>query len=100
MERSSSTSRRCSPIRQGTAYGATKRQYSRTYVMVGHSLGGFVVRIFANDYASEVAGIVLIDSMNPKQVSQSLSHSQAQQSSFQALLARFGIVRLLVKRSE
>src|ERR1041384_7836638 len=67
------------------------------YVMVGHSLGGFVVRIFAHDYASEVSGVVLIDSMNPKQVSQSLSNSQAQQSSFQALLARFGIVRLLVK---
>ena len=28
------------------------------YVMVGHSLGGFVVRIFAHDYASEVAGVV------------------------------------------
>src|ERR1043165_4899132 len=67
------------------------------YVMVGHSLGGFVVRVFAHDYASEVAGVALIDSMNPKQVSQSLSHSQAQQSSFQAVLARFGIARLLVK---
>src|ERR1044072_2920427 len=67
------------------------------YVMVGHSLGGFVVRIFAYDYASEVAGVVLIDSMNPKQVTQSLSNSLAQQLSFQALLARFGVGRLLVK---
>jgi len=67
------------------------------YVMVGHSLGGFVVRIFAHDYASEVAGVVLIDSMNPKQVSQSLSSSIAQQYSLQALLARFGIARLLIK---
>ena len=67
------------------------------YVMVGHSLGGFVVRIFAHDYASEVAGVVLIDSMNPKQVSQSLSNSLAQQYSLQAVLARFGIGRLLVK---
>jgi pimeloyl-ACP methyl ester carboxylesterase len=67
------------------------------YVMVGHSLGGFVVRIFAHDYASEVAGVVLIDSMNPKQVTQSLSSSIAQQYSLQALLARFGIARLLVK---
>ena len=67
------------------------------YVMVGHSLGGFVVRIFAHDYASEVSGVVLIDSMNPKQVTRSLSNSQAQQLSFQALLARFGIARLLVK---
>src|ERR1043165_3367062 len=67
------------------------------YVIVGHSLGGFIVRIFAHDYASEVAGVVLIDSMNPKQVSESQSHSAAQQLSFQALLARFGIARLLVK---
>lgn len=67
------------------------------YVMVGHSLGGFIVRIFAHDYASEVAGVVLIDSMNPKQVTQSLSNSIAQRYSFQALLTRFGIGRLLVK---
>jgi pimeloyl-ACP methyl ester carboxylesterase len=71
------------------------------YVMVGHSLGGFVVRIFANDYASEVAGVVLIDSMNPKQVTQPpediQSSSQSQPFSFQATLARFGIARLLVK---
>jgi pimeloyl-ACP methyl ester carboxylesterase len=67
------------------------------YVMVGHSLGGFVVRVFAHDYASEVLGVVLIDSMNPKQVTQSLSNSQARQYFFQALLARFGIARLLVK---
>ena len=67
------------------------------YVMVGHSLGGFVVRIFAHDYASEVSGVVLIDSMNPKQVTPSLSNAQAQQYSFQAVLARFGIGRLLVK---
>jgi len=67
------------------------------YVMVGHSLGGFVVRIFAHDYASEVSGVVLIDSMNPKQVTQSLSNSLARQFSVQALLARFGVGRLLVK---
>ena len=67
------------------------------YVMVGHSLGGLIVRIFAHEYASEVAGVVLIDSMNPRQVTQSLSHSLAQQSSFQAALARFGVGRLIVK---
>lgn len=67
------------------------------YVMVGHSLGGLVVRLFVHDYASEVSGVVLIDSMNPKQVTESQSHSAAQQLSFQALLARFGIARLLVK---
>jgi len=67
------------------------------YVMVGHSLGGFIVRVFAHDYASEVAGVVLIDSMNPKQVNQSLSNSLARMFSFQTVLARFGVARLLVK---
>ena len=67
------------------------------YVMVGHSLGGFIVRIFAHDYASEVAGVVLIDSMNPKQVTESLSNSLAQMSSIQAVVARFGVGRLIVK---
>lgn len=67
------------------------------YVMVGHSLGGFIVRVFAHDYASEVAGVVLIDSMNPKQVSQSLSDSLARLYSVQAVLARFGVGPLLVK---
>jgi pimeloyl-ACP methyl ester carboxylesterase len=67
------------------------------YVMVGHSLGGFIARIFAHDYPSEVAGVVLIDSMNPQQVTESLSNRLALFSSFQAVLARFGVGRLLVK---
>src|SRR5512139_3161821 len=35
------------------------------YILVGHSLGGLPVRVFAHDYAPEVAGVVLIESMNP-----------------------------------
>lgn len=72
------------------------------YVMVGHSLGGAAVRVFVHDYASEVVGVVLIESMNPKQSAQSpevlsQSESQSQPFSFQATLARFGVARLLVK---
>jgi pimeloyl-ACP methyl ester carboxylesterase len=69
------------------------------YVLVGHSLGGFIVRIFAHDYASEVAGVLLVDSMNPKQITRpsSPSNTQSKPFSFQATLARFGIARLLVK---
>src|SRR5512133_732893 len=37
------------------------------YVLVGHSMGGLTVRVFAHDYATEVAGVVLIDSMSPGQ---------------------------------
>ncbi len=72
------------------------------YVMVGHSLGGLVVRVFVHDYSSEVVGVVLIESMNPKQLTQSptvqsQSESRSQPFSFQAMLARFGVARLLVK---
>ncbi len=72
------------------------------YVMVGHSLGGLVVRLFVHDYSSEVVGVVLIESMNPKQLTQSptvqsQSESQSQPFSFQAMLAHFGVARLLVK---
>lgn len=68
------------------------------YVMVGHSLGGLDIRIFAHDYASDVVGIVFVDSMNPNQITQSQTTvSQSQPFSLSALLARFGIARLLVK---
>jgi pimeloyl-ACP methyl ester carboxylesterase len=67
------------------------------YVMVGHSLGGLIVRVFAHDYASEVAGVVLVDSMNPKQVTESLSNKLALLSSLEATIARVGVARLVVK---
>jgi pimeloyl-ACP methyl ester carboxylesterase len=68
------------------------------YVMVGHSIGGLDVRVFAHDYSSEVVGIVLVDSTSPKQITQSpASESQSQPFSFKAALARFGIARFLVK---
>jgi pimeloyl-ACP methyl ester carboxylesterase len=35
------------------------------YVMVGHSLGGAYVRVFAATYRPEVAGLALIDAFNP-----------------------------------
>lgn len=36
------------------------------YVLVGHSLGGATVRVFAHEYPADVAGVVLIESMNTK----------------------------------
>lgn len=34
------------------------------YVVVGHSMGGLTAQLFARDYASDVVGLVLIESMN------------------------------------
>jgi pimeloyl-ACP methyl ester carboxylesterase len=38
------------------------------YVMVGHSLGGLLVRVFARRFKGEVVGLVLVDSAHPTQV--------------------------------
>lgn len=38
-----------------------KADLPRPYVLVAHSYGGFLVRLFARDYRESVAGLVLID---------------------------------------
>ena len=40
----------------------TNAKISAPYVMVGHSLGGIITRLYASRYPKEVAGMVLIDS--------------------------------------
>lgn len=73
------------------------------YVLVGHSLGGLSVRVFAHDYAAEVAGVVLIESMSPAQFSQSPTDKKPQQTlqprgfSIPFALARIGLVRLFAE---
>lgn len=37
------------------------------YILAGHSYGGLIVRLFAERYAAEVAGIALIDAAAPEQ---------------------------------
>jgi pimeloyl-ACP methyl ester carboxylesterase len=37
------------------------------YVLVGHSLGGILVRVYAHTYPEEVVGMVLVDSMHEEQ---------------------------------
>ena len=36
------------------------------YVLVGHSFGGFIVRLFAHQYPDEVVGMVLVDVPHPE----------------------------------
>jgi pimeloyl-ACP methyl ester carboxylesterase len=42
-------------------------QIGPPYVLVGHSIGGFNVRLFASRYPQEVRGVVLVDSSHPDQ---------------------------------
>jgi len=73
------------------------------YVLVGHSLGGLSVRVFTDLYPSEVAGVVLIDSMSPRQFPRSSTNaapkmdSQSHPFTIFPALARIGLVRLLVR---
>jgi hypothetical protein len=84
-------------------FADAKRQYPRSLCYGRAFARRFYRTYIAHDYASEVAGVVLIDSMNPKQITQSpteidsQSESRARPFSLQAALARFGVVRLLVK---
>ncbi|HEU5087057.1 MAG TPA: alpha/beta hydrolase [Roseiflexaceae bacterium] len=70
------------------------------YVLVGHSMGGLSVRMFAHEYATDVAGVVLIESMNPRQAKPAATTtpvpttSQARSFSIITLPARIGFLRL------
>ena len=43
------------------------------YVLVGHSYGGMLVHVYAATYASDVVGLVLLDSSHPDQISRFLA---------------------------
>ncbi|MHB1133106.1 MAG: alpha/beta hydrolase [Chloroflexota bacterium] len=71
------------------------------YVLVGHSAGGFTVLVFAGDYPSEVAGVVLIDSMGPGQFKPSAADANTEAASqghalpLVSGLARLGVMRMV-----
>ncbi len=76
------------------------------YILVGHSLGGHNVRMFADLYAGEVEGIILVDSAHPEQFERlppvyvSLDSQQKSYVGVMAFMARFGILRLLGNASQ
>ena len=71
------------------------------YILVGHSLGGLTVRVFASQYPDEVAGMILVDSGHEDQLerlpSEYLRLNDQQESYFSVLgfMSRFGILRLI-----
>ncbi|MEO8469829.1 MAG: alpha/beta fold hydrolase, partial [Chloroflexota bacterium] len=70
------------------------------YILAGHSAGGAYVRFFAAAYPSELAGLVLLDSMSPHlQPAQSAGQSSDNPMSTLAGVlpgvARVGVARLL-----
>ncbi len=47
----------------------TRAEIPQPYILVGHSYGGVVARLYTSSYAREVAGLVLIDTAHPHEVS-------------------------------
>lgn len=78
---------------------------SGPYVMVGHSLGGMDVRMFAHLYPAEVVGMVLVDSSHPDQddrfppEAKKLAARTHYVVSFMELTLPIGVPRLLASRA-
>jgi hypothetical protein len=70
------------------------------YVLVGHSLGGLNVRLFAHDYPNETAGIVLVASGSENDLARmppeyaKIEESNKQSDRLFITLTRFGITRI------
>jgi pimeloyl-ACP methyl ester carboxylesterase len=71
------------------------------YVLVGHSMGGFTVRLYASLYRSEVAGMVLVDSSHPEQQKRlppalnDMDATWVREQEFMEFTMPFGIPRLM-----
>lgn len=66
------------------------------YVLVGHSIGATIVRLFADAYPTDVAGIVLIDPTNENAVIEAGDPAlPIIERRVQGLLAELGVMRLL-----
>lgn len=71
------------------------------YVLVGHSMGGYNVRLFASFYRSEVAGMVLVDSSHPEQEKRfppalnDMDKTWVREQELMTFAMPFGIPRLL-----
>jgi pimeloyl-ACP methyl ester carboxylesterase len=71
------------------------------YVLVGHSMGGFDVRLYASLYPSDVVGMVLVDASHPDQQNRfppelkSMEGTWLRESEFLEFTMPFGVPRLL-----
>jgi pimeloyl-ACP methyl ester carboxylesterase len=74
-----------------------KAKESGPIVLVGHSLGGHTVRVYAHDYRAEVSGLVLVDAQALPKSDIAASKPAPKPGGFSVLvlMARIGVVRLL-----
>jgi pimeloyl-ACP methyl ester carboxylesterase len=70
-------------------------------ILVGHSMGGYDVRIYTSLYRNEVAGVVLVDASHPDQEGRfpaalrDIEKSELRQDEFLEFATPFGIPRIL-----
>jgi pimeloyl-ACP methyl ester carboxylesterase len=65
------------------------------YVLVGHSLGAYTVRVYAHDYPEEVVGLVLVDGQDlPPDGSALTPAPMPGSTSVITLIARIGLARV------
>jgi pimeloyl-ACP methyl ester carboxylesterase len=71
------------------------------YVLVGHSMGGYNVRVYASLYRKEVAGMVLVDASHPDQENRfppelkNMEGTWQREAQFLEYTTPFGVPRLL-----
>jgi pimeloyl-ACP methyl ester carboxylesterase len=71
------------------------------YILVGHSMGGLEVRLYAARYAADVVGMVLVDSSHPNQIQRfppalnDLDKTWVREQEFLTAIMPFGVPRLM-----
>ena len=75
----------------------TKANVPGPYVLVGHSMGGYTVLVYAHDYPAEVAGLVLVDAQALPAAGAAAPKPAPTpgQTSLPVLLAHIGVMRVL-----
>lgn len=70
------------------------------FVLVGHSLGGFTIRVFAARHQAEVKGLIFVDSSHPEQIQRMPESAKRTQNAVNLVmqgfpfLCRVGVVRV------
>jgi pimeloyl-ACP methyl ester carboxylesterase len=78
-----------------------KANVAPPYILVGHSMGGYDVRVFTALYRNEVAGLVLVDASHPDQENRfplelkNMEGTWRREAEFLEYTAPFGVPRLL-----
>jgi len=75
----------------------TKAGINSPYILVGHSFGGYQTRLFADKFADEIAGVVLVDASHENQISYlppEKFQAEMRQMDIARLTAPFGVMRL------